>query len=132
MKTNPFKRDRSKFCEHHADHGHLTEDCISLCREIKVFIQNGRLVRFLVEERNREANRRGPPEEIREGLGWEEPRRRDEALREVRRDQERRDIREEPLKNQEVVREIHTIAGGIAGGGDSSSARKAYARSLQG
>jgi hypothetical protein len=31
-----------------------------------------------------------------------------------------------------VVREIHTIAGGIAGGGDSNSTRKAYARSLQG
>jgi hypothetical protein len=30
MKANPFKRDRSKFCEYHADHGHLTEDCISL------------------------------------------------------------------------------------------------------
>jgi hypothetical protein len=64
MKTEPFKRDRSKFYEYHADHGHLTEDCISLHREIEVFIQNGRLVRFLAEERNREANRRGPPEGV--------------------------------------------------------------------
>jgi hypothetical protein len=132
MKTDPFKRDRSKFCEYHADHGHLTEDCISLRREIEVFIQNGRLVRFLVDERNREANRRGPPEGVREGPGRAEQRRRDEAPREGRRNHERRDIREEPLPNQEVVREIHTIAGGIAGGGDSNSARKAYARSLQG
>jgi hypothetical protein len=61
MKTDPFKRDQNKFCEYHADHGHLTEDCISLCREIEVFIQNGRLVRFLAEERNREANSQGPP-----------------------------------------------------------------------
>jgi hypothetical protein len=38
MKADPFKRDRSKFCEYHADHGHLTEDCISLRREIEVFI----------------------------------------------------------------------------------------------
>jgi hypothetical protein len=83
-----------------------------------------------VEERNREANRRGPSEGIREGLGRAEPRRRDEAPREVRRDQERRDIREEPLQNQEVVREIHSIAGGIVGGGDSNSAREAFARSL--
>jgi hypothetical protein len=132
MKTDLFKRDQSKFCEYHADHGHSTEDCISLHREIEVFIQNGRLVRFLVEERNREVNRRGPPEGIREGLERAEPRRRDEAPREARRNQERREIREEPLPNQEVVREIHTIAGGIAGGGDSNSARKAHARSLQG
>jgi hypothetical protein len=132
MKTDPFKRDRSKFCEYHADHGHSTEDCISLRREIEAFIQNGRLVRFLVEERNREANRRGPPEGVREGLERAEPRRRDEAPREARCNQERIEIREEPLPNQEVVREIHTIVGGIAGGGDSNSARKAYARSLKG
>jgi hypothetical protein len=105
---------------------------MSLRREIEVFIQNVRLVRFLAEERNREANRRGPPEGVREGLEQAEPRRWDEAPREGRRNQERRDVREEPLPNQEVVREIHTIAGGIAGGGDSNSARKAYARSLQG
>ena len=34
------------------------------------------------------------------------------------------------LQNQEVVREIHTISGGITGGGKSNSARKAYARSM--
>jgi hypothetical protein len=54
----------------------------------------------------------------------------DEAPREVRRDrEERRNVRQ-PLQNHEVVREIHTIAGRIAGGGDSNSAKKAYARSL--
>jgi hypothetical protein len=133
MTIDPFKRDRSKFCEYHADHGHLTEDCISLRREIEIFIQNERLVRFLVEERNREANCRGRPEKVREGLGRDEPRNRDEAPREGWRDREdQRNIREEqpPLQNQEVVREIHTIAGGIAGGGESNSARKAYARSM--
>jgi hypothetical protein len=31
-----------------------------------------------------------------------------------------------------VVRDIHTISGGIAGGGESNLARKAYARSMQG
>jgi hypothetical protein len=59
MKADPFKRDLSKFCEYHADHGHLTEDCISLRREIEVFIQNGKLVRFLAQERGREANNQG-------------------------------------------------------------------------
>jgi hypothetical protein len=37
-----------------------------------------------------------------------------------------------PLQNQEVVRKIHTIFGGIAGGGESNLARKAYAKSMQG
>jgi hypothetical protein len=134
MKTDPFKRDQSKLCEYHANHGHLTEDCISLCREIEIFIQNGRLVRFIAEERNREANHRGRPKGVREGLGHDELRNRDKASREGRRDREdRRNIREEqqPLQNQEVVREIHTIAGEIVGGEESNSARKAYARSMQ-
>jgi hypothetical protein len=131
MKADPFKRDRSKFCEYHADHGHLTEDCISLRREIEVFIQNGKLVRFLAQERGREANNQGR----REGLGQAE-RYREEAPRRGRRDREegQRNVREEhqPHPNQEMVREIHTISGGIAGGGESNSARKAYARSMQG
>ena len=36
-----------------------------------------------------------------------------------------------PLQNQEVVREIHTISGGITNFGESNSARKTYARSMQ-
>jgi ribonuclease HI len=131
MKADPFKRDRSKFCEYHADHGHLTEDCISLRREIEVFIQNGKLVRFLAQERGRDANNQGR----REGPG-QDGRHREEAPRRGRRDREerQRNVREEqqPHPNQEVVREIHTISGGIAGGGESNSARKAYARSMQG
>jgi hypothetical protein len=33
-------------------------------------------------------------------------------------------------QNKLVVREIHTISGGLAGGGESTSARKAHARSI--
>jgi hypothetical protein len=132
MKADPFKRDRSKFCEYHADHGHLTEDCISLHREIEVFLQNGKLVRFLAQERTREANQQGR----REGLGRAEPRYQGEAPRTGQRDREegQRNVREEqqPHPNHEVVWEIHTIFGGITGGRESNSARKTYARSMQG
>jgi hypothetical protein len=33
-------------------------------------------------------------------------------------------------QNQMIVRKIHTISGGLAGGGESTSARKAHARSV--
>ena len=56
MKTDPFKRDRSKFCEYHGDHGLSTEDCMVLRREIEVFVRNGKLLRFLAQERGRETN----------------------------------------------------------------------------
>ncbi|XP_059431626.1 uncharacterized protein LOC132165149 [Corylus avellana] len=55
LRGDPRKRDRVKFCEYHNDHGHLTEDCVTLQQEIKTFIRNGRLVRFLARERNRDA-----------------------------------------------------------------------------
>ena len=47
IKTDPFKRDRSKFCEYHGDHRHSTEDCMVLRREIEVFVRNGKLLKFL-------------------------------------------------------------------------------------
>jgi hypothetical protein len=56
MRSDPYKQDRNKFCEYHGDHGHSTEDCMVLYREIENFVQNGKLVRFLAQERIQEAN----------------------------------------------------------------------------
>jgi hypothetical protein len=50
MKLDPYKRDRSKFCEYHGEHGHSIEDCIILYREVESFVRNGRLERFLAQE----------------------------------------------------------------------------------
>jgi hypothetical protein len=60
MKSDPYKCDRNKFCEYHVDHGHSTEDCMVLQREIEIFVRNGRLVTFLAQERIWEANPQGP------------------------------------------------------------------------
>jgi hypothetical protein len=60
MKLDPYKRDRSKFCEYHREHGHSIEDYIVLHREVENFVRNGRFVRFLAQERIREANLQGP------------------------------------------------------------------------
>ncbi|XP_059458240.1 uncharacterized protein LOC132187819 [Corylus avellana] len=123
LRGDPRKRDRTKFCEYHNDHGHLTEDCITLRQEIETFIRNGRLVRFLAGERNQGAVHQQPL--LLDGN-------RAERAREPRRDRDdgpREDPR--PPRDQGVVGEIHTIAGGIAGGGQSNSARKAHARKTQ-
>ena len=34
MKSNPAKRDDTKYCEFHKDHGHRADDCIQLKKEI--------------------------------------------------------------------------------------------------
>ncbi|XP_059446360.1 uncharacterized protein LOC132177900 [Corylus avellana] len=123
LRGDPRKRDQTKFCEYHNDHGHLTEDCITLRQEIETFIRNGRLVRFLAGERNRDAVHQQPLLlDADQDVGGREPRRGQDNGR-------REDPR--PPRDQGVVGEIHTIAGGIAGGGQSNSARKAHARKTQ-
>ncbi|XP_059441931.1 uncharacterized protein LOC132174263 [Corylus avellana] len=123
LRGDPRKRDRTKFCEYHNDHGHLAEDCITLWQGIETFIRNGRLVRFLAGERNRDAVHQQPLL-LDANL--------DAGGREPRRDWED-GPREDPRapREQGVVGEIHTISRGIAGEGQSNSARKAYARKTQ-
>ena len=50
MKTDPAKRDLTKYYEFHRDHGHRTNDCIQLRKEIEYLIGRGHLRRFVALE----------------------------------------------------------------------------------
>ena len=53
MKTDPTKRDMTKYYEFHRDHGHRTNDCIQLNKEIEFLIRRGHLHRYVApEDRN--------------------------------------------------------------------------------
>ncbi|XP_057969488.1 uncharacterized protein LOC131158638 [Malania oleifera] len=56
--TPSYKRDMSKFCQFHRDHGHDTEECIQLKNKIKALIKRGYLSRFIKKE-----DRQGEPRE---------------------------------------------------------------------
>jgi hypothetical protein len=56
MRTPPQRCSSKKYCEYHNNDGHLIEDCITLRREIENFIQNGKLIKFLAGERERDNN----------------------------------------------------------------------------
>ncbi|XP_059460361.1 uncharacterized protein LOC132189628 [Corylus avellana] len=56
MKSPPQHRSTQKFCEYYNDHGHQTEDCISLRFEIEKFLRNGKLLNFLAEENSKGKN----------------------------------------------------------------------------
>jgi hypothetical protein len=103
MRTDLYRRDQNKFCEYYANHGHSTEDCMSLRQEIENFVRNGKLIRFLAQKKIWEANQQGHLEGGQEGLGHAEPRRQDQASREGLYDQveEQRNAREvqRPLQN---------------------------------
>ena len=109
MKSNPATRDNSKYCEFHRDYGHRTDNCIQLRREIEYLIQRGYLRRFISPgnqaqsqtQNQNQAPAQPPPP------------------------------RQTTIQHQQPLGEIHVISGGFAGGGESSSARKAHLRSIR-
>ena len=60
MKSDPVRRDDTKYCEFHKDHGHRTDDCIQLKNEIKYLIRRGHLSRYVASE-GRERVQPQPP-----------------------------------------------------------------------
>ena len=50
MKTDPAKRDSTMYCEFHKNHGHQTDDCIQLRKEIEYLIRRGHLRPFVALE----------------------------------------------------------------------------------
>ena len=50
MRLDPTKRDNTKYCEFHRDHGHRTDDCRQLRKEIEYLIWCGYLRHFVESE----------------------------------------------------------------------------------
>ena len=50
MRKDPTKRDNTRYCEFHRDHGHRTDDCIQLRKEIEYLIRRGYLCRYIASE----------------------------------------------------------------------------------
>ncbi|XP_031247962.1 uncharacterized protein LOC116105691 [Pistacia vera] len=44
------RRDTTKWCEFHGDHGHVTTDCITLCLEVVELLKRGHLQDFLTNK----------------------------------------------------------------------------------
>ena len=99
MRSDLTKRDNTRYCEFHRDHGHRMDDCIQLRKEIEYLIRCGYLRRFVASEGKSQAQP-PPPQQT-------------------------------SAKHQHPLGEIHVISGGFAGGGESSSARKAHLHSIR-
>ena len=50
MKSDPAKRDDTKYYEFHRGHGHRTDDCIQLRKEIEYLIRRGHFSRYVASE----------------------------------------------------------------------------------
>ena len=109
MKSDHATRDNTKYCDFHRDYGHRTDNCIQLRREIEYLIQRGYLRRFISpgnQAKNQTQNQSQAP--------TQQP-----------------PPRQTTTQHQQPLGEIHVISGGFAGGGESSSARKAHLRSIR-
>ena len=109
MKSDPTTRDNTKYCEFHRDYGHRTDDYIQLKREIEYLIRHGYLRRFISPENHPQNQTHN------QTLAQQPP----------------PPPRQMTTQHQQPLGEIHVISGGFAGGGKSSSARKAHLRSIR-
>ena len=103
LRSDPAKRSKDLYCRFHRDHGHTTEDCFALKQQIEALIRQGKLGKFVRQDKPEIRPEPHPP-----------------------RQDENKDRQEDrPL---DIIGEIHTIVGGLASRGASRSSRKAYAR----
>ena len=109
MKSDPTIRDNTRYYEFHRDYGHRTDDCIQLKREIEYLIRRGYLQRF-ISPKNQPQN---------------------QAQNQAPAQQPPPPPRQTTTQHQQPLGEIHVISGRFAGGGESSSARKAHLHSIR-
>ncbi|XP_058211619.1 uncharacterized protein LOC131323795 [Rhododendron vialii] len=103
LRTDPNRRAKDKYCRFHRDHGHNTDDCIDLKQQIEELIQRGRLQHFVTKKYQKISMRDDTSKEGKDAMA---PR-------------------------SGPIGEIKVIHGGLAGGGESSNARKAHLRKLR-
>ena len=113
MKSDPATRDNTKYCEFHRDYGHRTDNCIQLKREIEYLIQRGYLRRFISPGSQAQNQAQSQAQNQNQAPTQQPP------------------PRQTTTQHQQPLGEIHVISEGFAGGGESSSARKAHLRSIR-
>ncbi|XP_020206004.1 uncharacterized protein LOC109791150 [Cajanus cajan] len=113
----PFKID---WCEFHRTHGHTTENYLVLGRQIERLIKEGRLKFVARKQKEGSSDRRHRHTQ-------------DDTKRD--RHRERTPFKDPPTRASEVHQQVihgdfNTVAGGFAGGGVTSTARKRYTCSV--
>ncbi|XP_020232009.1 uncharacterized protein LOC109812451 [Cajanus cajan] len=120
----PPRADKTKACQFHRNRGHTTEECSALRDRIEDLVKAGHLQNFVRSTDNKRGEYRPAKEYQRSHRDRVPPRNRS-------RERSRSRDRNDPRDHNHPRRVINTIAGGFAGGGSSSSARKRHLRAIK-
>ncbi|XP_077232280.1 uncharacterized protein LOC143868152 [Tasmannia lanceolata] len=128
MKGTGRKRNTSKYCHFHGDHGHTTDDRYNLKSEIKKLVGLGCVDKYLLNLKNNGPSHKsevpkmlGPSNPTQSTVGTEQTR----QISEVR---QPLDIRTNA--SLRIAGNIDVIAGGLASGGPTITGQKAYAAQI--
>uniref|UniRef100_A0A2N9H026 Reverse transcriptase/retrotransposon-derived protein RNase H-like domain-containing protein n=1 Tax=Fagus sylvatica TaxID=28930 RepID=A0A2N9H026_FAGSY len=91
LRSDPTKRSKDLYCRFHRDHGHTTEDCFALKQQIEALIRQGKLGKFVRQDKPEVRHEPRPP-----------------------RQDENKDRQED--RPRDIIGEIRTIVGGLASG----------------
>ncbi|XP_020225277.1 uncharacterized protein LOC109807163 [Cajanus cajan] len=119
--NTPPRADKAKMCRFHRNRGHSTEECSALKDKLEDLIKQGHLRSFVTPEDHQSRGR----DHSREAHQPRDPRCRS---RSTERQDRSRHSREDNARPRKI---INTIAGGFAGGGSTSSARKRHLRAVR-
>ncbi|XP_077249144.1 uncharacterized protein LOC143888584 [Tasmannia lanceolata] len=128
MKGTGQKRNTSKYCHYHGDHGHTTDDYYNLKNEIERLVELRRVDKYLLNPRNTGSSQKskvqktpGPSNPTQPTTGADQTR----QVSEVWHSPDRRI--DAPLR---IAGSIDVIAGGLASGGPTISGQKDYAAQI--
>uniref|UniRef100_A0A2N9EYJ1 Uncharacterized protein n=1 Tax=Fagus sylvatica TaxID=28930 RepID=A0A2N9EYJ1_FAGSY len=96
LRSDPTKRSKDLYCRFHRDHGHTTEDCFALKQQIEALIRQGKLGKFVRQDKPEVRHEPRPP-----------------------RQDENKDRQED--RPRDIIGEIRTIVGGLASGAEDDA-----------
>ncbi|XP_022841825.1 uncharacterized protein LOC111365502 [Olea europaea var. sylvestris] len=64
MLTPSDKRNQSKYCHFHRDHGHDTEECLQLKKEIESLLRRGLLAKYVKNDKGKQRFEGLPPSRV--------------------------------------------------------------------
>ncbi|XP_020219655.1 uncharacterized protein LOC109802649 [Cajanus cajan] len=123
----PNSADKSKHCQYHRNYDHTTEECRTLRDRIEELIQAGHLGQYVQRQQSHRGGSGGPGRARGRGPGARAdlPTGSQQHASGAVQAKITQETESAPLRGV-----INTIAGGFAGGGASSSARKRHLRSI--